>query len=224
MCGRVILTLSEKMIAQILEGVLDINQLDIDDFVPKYNLGPGQSLLSIIQHKSINKAGYMEWKFIPSYAKNDKDGYVFMNARSESIHEKKSFRDAFFSRRCLILTNGFYEWHRAETKTPYLFHRENQPLFLAAIWNPYYHTTGEKSYGFSLITTEANADMAPIHDRLPVIIKEEDTSLWLNPNTPYEVLKRLMEPVEAGYLMHYEVSSYVNSTKNEGSICIEPIQ
>lgn len=223
MCGRVILTLSEKMIAQILEGTLDINSLDIDDFVPKYNLSPGQRLLSIIQHKEENRAGFMDWKFIPSYAEHDKSGYQFVNARMETISEKRSFSDAFFKRRCLIVTNGFYEWHRAEVKTPYLFYPEDGLLFLAGIWNPYFHESGEKSYGFSLITTEANEDMAPVHHRLPVIIKNEDLKTWLNPDTQIDQLKRLMAPIESGYLKKHQVSNYVNSVKNKGPECIQAV-
>ena len=101
MCGRVILTLSAKMIAAILNDTYDVQQLTIDDFLPRYNIGPGQDLLSIISHQDNYRAGYMKWQYIPSYAKDEKDGFKLINARSESIHEKVSFKDSFKKRRWL---------------------------------------------------------------------------------------------------------------------------
>lgn len=224
MCGRVILTLSAKMIAAILNDTYDVEQLTIDDFIPRYNIGPGQELLSVIQHNHKNRAGYMNWQYIPSYAKDEKDGFKLINARSETIHEKVSFKSSFQTRRCLVLCNGFYEWHRVEgQKTPYFFHKDEQLFALGAIWNPYTKKDGSKHYGISLITADANNLMAPIHHRMPVIIKPNDINIWLNKETDLTTLQTLMMPVEDDYLKVYQVSSYVNSIKNNDIKCIEKV-
>lgn len=224
MCGRVILTLSAKMIEDILKETLEIKDINLDAFEPRYNVGPGQELISVIQHKNQNRAGYMKWQFVPSYAQSEADGYQFINARSESIHEKRSFSDAFFKRRCLVLCNGFYEWQRKEKeKTPYIFEHEKSIFALAGIWNPYIQNNGQKKYGFSLITTKANELMKPIHHRMPVIIPLEKSNQWLSPSTPVDKLKSLMVPIHSGFLKSYEVSSYVNKIQHNDQKCIEHV-
>lgn len=222
MCGRVILTLSAKMIEMILNETLDINQLNIDDFVPRYNVGPGQDLVSVIQHKNKNRAGYMKWQFIPTYAQSEKDGYQFVNARSETIHEKVSFKDAFERRRCLVICNGFYEWDRkGDQKVPYFFHHDMKWMALGGIWNPYIDKKGEKQYGFSLITTAANKIMAPVHHRMPVILETHQLQHWLSPDTSLSQLQQLMLPIHDTFLETYPVSDYVNKIAHQDKKCIE---
>jgi len=223
MCGRVILTLSAKMIKQILAEEYDINQLNIDDFVPQYNLGPSGQLLSVIKHDGTFRAGKLNWRFIPSYAKNQNEGYKYINARSETLDEKVTYREAFRKRRCLLICNGFYEWKREKVKRPFLFHRPEMNLIvLAGIWQAQHLDDGTKEYGLSILTTEANDIMTPIHHRMPVILKGKDVHDWLDLSQSYEDLKHLFSPVEASYLCKYEVSNYVNSLRNQDQICIEP--
>lgn len=225
MCGRVILTLSAKMIKQILAEEYDINQLNIDDFVPKYNLGPGQKLLSIINHNTEYRSGYLNWRFIPKWAKSQNDGYKYINARSETVHEKVTYKDAFKTRRCLVVCDGFYEWRRKDNvKRPFLFHKADKGLItLAGIWTPQHLDDGSKEYGVSLMTTEANDTMSPIHHRMPVIIRAEDSKQWLHHMTSLDALQKMMQPVDNDYLETYEVSQYVNSIKNQSSDCIKKI-
>jgi putative SOS response-associated peptidase YedK len=224
MCGRVILTLSAKMIEAILNDSLDINDLNIDDFIPRYNISPGQNLLSIIQHKDQKRAGYMKWQFVPTFAKSEADGYQFVNARSESIHEKSSFKDAFQTRRCIVLCNGFYEWHRnASEKTAHFFHNKDHLIPLGGIWNAYTQKDGSKNYGFSLITTEANQTMSPVHHRMPVIIPFDQVNQWLNKSTSLSNLQVLMRPMKNDYLSTYEVSNHVNKIHNDDNKCIEKV-
>lgn len=222
MCGRVILTLSAKMIREIMAEEYEINQLDIDDFMPLYNIGPSQKMLSIIKHDDAYRSGYLNWRFIPSYAQSQKDGYKFINARSETVHEKRTYKEAFEKRRCLLVCNGFYEWKREKVKRPFLFHRQDfKPIIIAGIWQAQYLDNGEKEYGFSILTTAANQLMAGIHHRMPVILKGSDVKTWLDKNATYDQLKSLFEPVEESYLTCYEVSSHVNTLKNNDPFCIE---
>lgn len=224
MCGRVILTLSAKMIRQILAEEYDINDLNIDDFVPKYNLGPSQYMLSVISHQDEYRSGYLKWRFIPSYAKNQNDGYKFVNARSETVHEKVTYKDAFEKRRCLLICNGFYEWKRDDVKRPFLFHRPDFELItLAGIWQPQYLDDGTKEYGFSIVTTDANEIMAPIHHRMPVILKAEDAKTWLNKGSQLSELQSLMKPIEKEYLQNYEVSTQMNNIRFQDPSCITKI-
>jgi putative SOS response-associated peptidase YedK len=224
MCGRVILTLSAKMIKQILAEEYDINQLNIDDFIPKYNVGPSQEMLSIIKHDDAFRSGYLKWRFIPDYAKNQNDGYKFINARSETVFEKITYKESFEKRRCLLVCNGFYEWQRSTVKKPFLFHREGFGLItMAGIWQVQHLDDGTKEYGFSILTTEANDVMSPIHHRMPVIIKGADSDKWLDQSTSLDDLKLLMLPVDSNYLNTYEVSSYVNSLKNNDVMCIKKL-
>lgn len=224
MCGRVILTLTAKMIKDILAEEYSIQQLNIDDFLPMYNVGPSQNMLSIIKHDDAYRSGYLKWRFIPSYAKSENDGYKYINARSETIHEKKTYKQSFEKRRCLLVVNGFYEWLRDKNKRPFLFHKDQMGLFtLAGIWQPQYRDDGTKEYGLSIVTTEANELMRPIHHRMPVIIQPEDADRWLDMDTPLEEVQKLLVPVAADFLSVYEVSPYVNKLSNNDEMCIQPI-
>jgi len=231
MCGRALLTLTEDMIEEVLEDVYQVKQMTLEDYSPRYNIPPGQKMLSIINDGSINRAGFLEWKFIPPWAESEGDGYKYTNARSETIHQKVTYRESFFTRRCLVIVDGFYEWQRSDqARVPFLFYRDNhKPFALAGIWNTYVSQAhgefpaGKKTYGLSIITTRANDLMAPIHHRMPVIIKEKDMYDWLTYKTPLERLQALMEPIEEAYLKVYQVSTYVNSTKNQGPTCIQRV-
>lgn len=216
MCGRVILTLSAKMIEAILNDTYGV-QLSIDDFIPRYNITPGQTVLSIIEHKSVKRAGFMKWQYVPDYAESIKDGFKFINARSETVFEKISYKDSFYNRRCIVLCDGFYEWKRPD-KLPYFFHHNRELFAIAGIWKKY-----NDHYGFSVITTEANDVMKPIHHRMPVIIKEKDISKWLNPETDLITLKSMMRPVEDAFFTCYPVSQYVNNSRNDGPNCIKAV-
>lgn len=225
MCGRVILTLSAKMIKQILAEEYDITQLNIDDFVPKYNVGPGQELLSIISHNAEYRSGYLNWRFIPKWAESQNEGYKYINARSETVHEKVTYKDSFKNRRCLVVCNGFYEWKREnQEKKPFLFQKKDEKVMtIAGIWTPQYLDDGSKEYGVSLLTTEANEVMASIHHRMPVIIKPEDSKKWLDTQTSLEDLQSMMTPIHKNFLNTYEVSKQVNNIRNQDISCIKKI-
>lgn len=224
MCGRIILTLTAKLISEMLAEEYGIDDLTIEDFVPKYNLGPSQDVLSIIAHEDKYRSGYLKWRFIPSYAKSQNDGYKCINARSETIHEKVTYKEAFKKRRCLVLCNGFYEWKQDGIKRPFLFHRPDfKPIVMAGIWQPQYLDDGTKEYGTSIVTTAANDMMASIHHRMPVILKPEEAKIWLNKHSQMNDLQSLMQPIEEAYLQKYEVSTQVNNARFQDPSCITKI-
>ncbi len=221
MCGRVTLTLSDKMIKKILSEKYSVKQLSIDDFIPRYNISPGQEVLCIINDGKKNRSGYLEWRFVPPWAKDAKEGYKYINARSETVFSKTTFKDSFYNKRCLVIVDSFFEWKReGGKKVPYRFYNEDNTLFaLAGIWNVYKGDI-KKTYGFSILTTEANELMLPVHHRMPVIIQADDISKWLSNSTSLDDLKSLMKPIDNDYLKCYKVSDYVNSSKNDDEKCI----
>jgi putative SOS response-associated peptidase YedK len=144
------------------------------------------------------------------------------------VNEKRSFKKPFKDKRCLVLADGFYEWKRPDKKTkiPFRFVLKNrEPFAFAGLWESWKDpNNGEELLTFTIITTIANELMQPIHDRMPVILQEKDESRWLDPEfKDTDKLKFLLQPYPASMMEAYEVSSIVNSAKNNSPKCIEPV-
>lgn len=224
MCGRFTLTASFK---DILDR-FDIQQyIEEELYTPSYNTAPSQMVLSVINDGSKNRLGFLRWGLIPPWAKDEKIGYKMINARGETLAEKQSFRNAYQKKRCLIIADSFYEWKRLDdrTKIPMRIRLKTDELFgMAGLWESWNSLTGEKIYSCTIITTAANNLMASIHDRMPVILKREDEQTWLNPAlTDYSELNQLLKPFDDRLMDAYEVSSLVNSPKNNGVQLIQKI-
>lgn len=220
MCGRFVLTADGKIIQQ---------QFDLDtapvETIARYNIAPSQPVLAIPNDDPKNTT-FFRWGLIPSWAKDPKIGYKMINARSETAHEKPSFRAAFKRRRCLIPTNGFYEWSkRGSSKTPMFIHMEDQDLFaLAGLWETWQGPDGGEIRTCTILTTEPNEVVRPLHNRMPVILHAEDYKLWLEPGeVPAPELMPLMRPYEPDHMSAYEVSKVVNSPLNDTPECIAPV-
>jgi putative SOS response-associated peptidase YedK len=228
MCGRFTLFSSQAEITKVF-------QVDYPIELPqRYNIAPSQPIAAIAQfHDEPNpKPHHFRWGLIPSWAKDPAIGYKLINARSETASEKPSFRSAFKHRRCLIPTNGFYEWQRVEgsktQKQPYFFSLKDQNLFaLAGLWERWESPEGDTIDTCTILTTEANEILKPIHDRMPVILHPKDYDLWLDPSfTRKDKLQDLLKPYPAAEMISYPVSSIVNSPKNDRPECTaaaEPI-
>ena len=169
----------------------------------------------------------MHWGLIPSWAKDMSIGNKMINARAETVAEKASFKKPFKDKRCLVLANGFYEWKKTDKKNkiPYYFMlKSKQPFAFAGLWEEWKNPEGEKILSFTIITTKANELMEPIHDRMPVILKENVETQWLDPeNKDTDKLLSLLQPYPAGLMESYRVSDIVNSPKNDIPACVEPI-
>ena len=194
---------------------------------PRYNIAPSQPV-AVIPNDGKNQLDYYIWGLIPSWAKDPDIGNRMINARSETILEKPSFRSAFRRRRCLIPANGFYEW-KAEpgrkAKTPmYIQMKSGKPFSFAGLWENWYSPDGSSILSCTIITTAPNALMKEIHNRMPVILPESSYSLWLEPGEPDpENLKTLLQPYPAEEMVAYPVSTLVNSPANDMAACIEPV-
>jgi putative SOS response-associated peptidase YedK len=195
----------------------------IGDLTPNYNCAPSQLLPVITNDKSIG-FNFFRWGLIPFWAKDISIGNKFINARSETILEKPSFRNAFRQRRCLVPADAFYEWKQeVKEKIPYRIFLKNQNIFsMAGIWEKCKLPNGETIFSFAIITTQPNTLMTKIHNRMPVILDKKGEDLWIN-NTDEKELTNLLKPFPAEQMTAYRISNLVNSPRNNSPKIIEPI-
>jgi putative SOS response-associated peptidase YedK len=230
MCGRFTLTQSATAIADHFE--LD----DLSTLAPRYNIAPTQPVAVIRAGSGRQSSGdrqltHQVWGLIPAWAKDPAMGAKLINARAETLAEKPSFRSAFKYRRCLIPTDGFYEWQRIEKrKQPYLFGLvDRQPFAFAGLWEHWQSADGSEIESCTIITTAANSLMRSIHDRMPVILQPQDYQHWLDPlEQKGDRLQSLLRPYEPSSdlaaLIAYPVSVTVNNPRHDSPDCIEPIE
>ncbi|SFB16426.1 Putative SOS response-associated peptidase YedK [Lentibacillus halodurans] len=220
MCGRYTLLADELEILQ----EFGIDQ-PIEDYQPSYNIAPGQNVLAIIHDGKQKRAGYLRWGLVPSWAKDEKIGYKMINARSESAHEKPSFKQLMARKRCLIVADSFYEWQQGENeKQPKRIQPGNRALFaFAGLWDKW-ENDGKKLFTCTILTKEANDFMQDIHHRMPVILPKDKANAWITAGdqTPAEA-HHFLESLETEDLQAYNVASYVNSAKNNDEGCIAPL-
>lgn len=209
-----------------------IDRFDIDsafaesDYMPSYNIAPSQQVVAIINDGRNNRLGHLRWGLIPPWAKDEKIGYKMINARAETIAEKTSFRKAFQRQRCILPADSFYEWQRKNgEKIPMRIKLKNDDLFaIAGLWESWKSPDGKVIHTCTAITTEPNNLMKPIHDRMPVILKREDESAWLDPrNIDVDFLGNMLQPFDESQMDAYSVSSAVNSPKNNEESLIVPV-
>jgi putative SOS response-associated peptidase YedK len=215
MCGRFSLTANEAELNlrfQLAGGTAP--------YVPRYNGAPTQAL-AVITNTEPSRLSYLRWGLIPPWAKDPSAGSKMINARAETIAEKPSFRKPLLGRRCLVPSDGFFEWKQDAGKQPYRIFLKNTAVFsMAGIWERWHSPDGEILETFSIITTEANAFMKNIHDRMPVILKPEDEKNWLNAGTESEILE-LLRPFDPEQMDAFPVSRLVNSVRNENpQVCL----
>jgi putative SOS response-associated peptidase YedK len=197
-----------------------VNRSNLPPLFPRYNIAPSQSILAIVQREVEHDAAFLQWGLIPSWSK---DGKGFINARSETIEEKPSFSESFHKRRCLIPADGFYEWQRTgKISQPYFFQmKDESPFAFAGIWDEW--QGDEKSiYSCAIITTRANELLAPIHDRMPVILRSEAHDTWLNGDTEYA--RNLLAPFSAAEMTSHAVSYDVNHPKIDDEHLVTPFE
>ena len=168
----------------------------------------------------------LKWGLVPFWAKDASIGPRLINARCETLGQKPAYRAAFKSRRCLIPTNGFYEWMKEkEKKQPYLIRLADESLFaFAGLWEHWKGPDGSTIESCTVITTEANGLLRPIHDRMPVIITRKDYDSWLNPEMlGQETFQSLFQPYPSSEMVFFPVNPKVNKATYENPDCIEPV-
>ncbi len=221
MCGRYTLT-DIKKLAGRFQVILHTPTLR-----PSYNIAPGQVMPVIVADGPRNAVKMMKWGLVPSWVKEPNVGYKMINARSEGIENKPSFRHAFKQQRCLVPASGFYEWRQNndKTKTPeYIRLRDHDLFAFAGLWESWRQPDGTPLETYTVITTQANQLIAPVHDRMPVILQEQFEDAWLDPtNQDTEFLRTMLKPFDAAQMQMNTVSSAVNTVTNNQSALIKPI-
>lgn len=225
MCGRITLS-ADKDDLQSRWGFIDPSEV-LDLIKPRYNIAPSQKSPVVTVKDDQRVLNMMRWGLVPFWAKEVSIGYKMINAKAETLSEKPSFRKPFKDKRCLVLADGFYEWKKPDKKTkiPFRFVLKNrEPFAFAGLWDLWKDPNGEELLTFTIITTSANELMSPIHDRMPFILHEKDESKWLDTKfKDTDKLKSLLKPYPSNIMEAYEVSSIVNSPKNDSPKCIEPV-
>jgi len=223
MCGRFTVTYTYEQMIHFLSEEFAVFDMSLDVKIPRYNMAPGQQVLSIIKSGERYKVGTLKWGFLPTYSTDRNYEYNLINARSEGLAEKSTFKDSLFHRRCLIVSDGFYEWDaKLKTQHPYYITFKDKRLRLyAGIWNK---TTigGITSYTCAIITTQANGLVGKIHDRMPVILDIDKAKKWLeSEDISEEYLNDILNQYDESLMEMHMVSSYVNKVKNDDLKCIE---
>lgn len=214
MCGRFTLAIDRQKLEQAFP-----------DFAPpaevrsRYNVAPTQPV-AVVPNNGANRIEYFSWGLVPSWAKDPKMGNRMINARSETAHEKPSFRAAFKRRRCLVLADGFYEWRKIEgqkAKIPmHIRMQDDEPFAMGGLWEEWHGADGSLILSCTILTTTPNELMQPIHDRMPVIVPSEAYDEWLAPgDKTRDQLEHLLGPYPANLMRAYPVSTLVNSPKND---------
>ena len=227
MCGRYGISVSRDELEIYLKETYQIELLDSNIILPRYNIAPGQSVISLINDGTRYRVGLLKWGFVPEWADDEKIGYKLINARRETLSEKPTFKKSFQTRRCVIIADGFFEWYRTtSTKTPYYFYLKDHRIFgFAGLWSTFSKPDGTKISTCTIITTKANAMMQDIHDRMPVILTEDTAKRWLDPTLrDIALLDELLGENAMDDIELHQVSSRVNKTENDDSDIIKPYE
>lgn len=223
MCGRYVL----KEPLDLLQRLFAYSSSEIRQLRPRYNIAP-TTKIPVVRCAADGTRELVEvrWGLIPSWANDPAKLPPMINARSESVAAKPSFRTAFKSRRCLIPASGYYEWQKRGTgpKQPFYFHRpDDEPLAFAGLWECWRPLEGDTIVSAAIVTCAANAKFAPIHDRMPVILPDEKSREdWLSPRPLDETAAAdLMRPAPDGLLEARPISTRVNSVRNDDPSLVE---
>jgi len=212
MCGRYTL-------GKTPESLLEHFQLfgEVPGFKASYNIAPSESAPIVYQYSGHRLALLMRWGMIPKWSKEPKTKYSTINAKTETLTESKLYAGPFKNTRCLVPADGFYEWQQADGKQPYHICEKDHRLFaFAGLWDVWHEGQDDELFTFTIIVTDANKAVSPIHNRMPVILDPVDYAVWLDPETDTSDLLPLLKPY-GGRLDLYPVSRAVNSPKSKGS-------
>jgi len=228
MCGRYTLHTEKEALAERFE----FDAADLRVLPPRYNVAPSDQVLALVERDGARKPVFMRWGLVPSFAASQRGPAHMINARIETLARNGAFRDSLRARRCLIPADGFYEWQAtsklAKHKLPHLVARaDGRPFAMAGLfaeWRPRDALLAEALVSCTIVTTDANAAVRPLHDRMPVILPRESEARWLDPtlNGDIQALLALLEPVAAAELATRPVSRKVNSVKNDDPSVLVP--
>jgi putative SOS response-associated peptidase YedK len=220
MCGRYTLTDPDPRLLRFRFGLSESAQIDQQQ---RYNVAPTDPVLAIrVNAEGAREPGMLRWGLIPHHADADSFDRLLINARAETVAEAPAFRDAFLSHRCLIVADGFYEWREQESgrRPVWITRPELEPFAFAGLWAAARRADGSSTHSCAIVTCDPGTVVAPIHDRMPVILDREAEPGWLDPEAGLEDLRGLLVPTDE--LEVTEVSDAVNDVRQDGPALIEP--
>lgn len=219
MCGRYTLISNPEAIRALFRYAEQPN------FPPRYNIAPTQPIAVVRFFEGRQEFALLRWGLVPGWVKDPRSFALLFNARGESVLEKPAFRSAMRYRRCLIPFDGFYEWRQtgARKQPHYIRARDGRPMAFAGLWESWMGPNGEEVETAAIVTTSANRELAPLHDRMPVILPPQAFDLWLDcRKVDAEIAAALIAPAREGMLEVYPVSEAVNRAANDAAVLIEP--
>ena len=220
MCGRYTLTDPDPRLLRFRFGLVDSVAIEQE---PRYNVAPTDPVLAVrLNVEGEREPGILRWGLIPHYADPSTFDRLLINARAETVAEAPAFRDAFETHRCLILADGFYEWRAEETgkKPVWITRPDREPFAFAGLWAAVGRDDGSAVHSCAIVTCAPGEVVAPIHDRMPVILAREAEPEWLGRDARPEDLRALLVPTDE--LIVTEVSDAVNDVRQDGPALIEP--
>jgi putative SOS response-associated peptidase YedK len=223
MCGRYVIISTPEAIRALF------GYAEQPNFPPRYNVAPTQPIPIVRLVDGKRCFALMRWGLMPSWVKDPKAFPLLLNARGESVLEKPAFRNAIRRRRCLIPTDGFYEWQAGTPKRPYFVRAKPgtdsaaPPLAFAGLWETWTGPNGEEIDTAAIVTTSANAMLSAIHDRMPVFVPPQAFDRWLDcANVEAKDAVALIKPADDALLEAYEISTAVNRVANDAEALIAP--
>jgi putative SOS response-associated peptidase YedK len=192
----------------------------------RYNVAPGDDVLAVTTDREGAARGeLLSWGLVPSWAATPKTGLKMINARVETVAQRPAYRRAFERYRCLIIADGFYEWQTQATGPKRAFHitrGDREPFAFAGLWSIWGPPEGPRLRSCTILTTRANATVAPLHDRMPVILAPEQEQQWLDRGTPQAALNDLLGGISAEQTALTPVGPAVNDARYDGPECLAP--
>ena len=220
MCGRKTLTMSKEAIIEELM----VDEWQVEDYAPSYNIAPTQNSLVLVQEKGSKTVRSMRWGLIPAWSKNELYGSKMINARLETVTAKPSFKNLIPKNRCVVLSDGYYEWKQGGgRKVPFFIQRKGGGLmFFAGLWTSW-SMSSKRIFTYTILTTTAQKNISAIHDRMPVLFDKSKAEMWINLDNKFsEVEQELTKTKEV--LNYYQVSDFVNKPNNNSVACISPFK
>jgi len=225
MCGR----FARKSTREVLADWFGVDLEDQPAFIPSYNVAPQsqQPVVRLGRDSGDPEFALMRWGLVPFWAKDAKIGYTTINARAEEAASKPAFREALRKRRCLIPADAFYEWERGDPRNKQAFAiglKSGEPYAFAGLWERWRPREGEPLESFSILTTDANEIVEPIHNRMPVILAEKDYRRWLDPIAQERLPVDLLRPFPAEETVAWPVSNRVGNVRNDDADLLAPTE
>ncbi|MGD9932861.1 MAG: SOS response-associated peptidase [Dehalococcoidia bacterium] len=222
MCGRFTLTEPD---GDLLAQELGVPPESLQDYEPRFNIAPTQEHFVLSLENEDREALRARWGLVNVWAKDAKRASNQINARAETVDTTPAYRAAFKKRRCLVPADGFFEWDRSgKVRQPYWIHRPGRALmFFAGLYELWQPEPGKFQRTFTIVTTGANSVVSGIHDRMPVVLDDDDADRWLFPETPIDQLKALLRPADDSLLVMYPVSTRVNKPGPEDPSLVDPV-